>query len=55
MRRKGDKMLIIFVEPPSQRGQVFIRDGDDMWMYLPRSKKVMRVGTKDDFYGGRGF
>ncbi|MGI6650390.1 MAG: outer membrane lipoprotein-sorting protein [Firmicutes bacterium] len=52
MRRKGDKMLIIFVEPPSQRGQVFIRDGDDMWMYLPRSKKVMRVGTKDAFMGG---
>jgi outer membrane lipoprotein-sorting protein len=50
--RKDDKMLVIFLEPPSQRGQVFIRDGDDMWMYLPRSKKVMRIGAKDASMGG---
>ncbi|NLY91895.1 MAG: outer membrane lipoprotein-sorting protein [Firmicutes bacterium] len=50
--RKNDKMLVIFLEPPSQRGQVFIRDGDDMWMYLPRSNKVMRIGAKDALMGG---
>lgn len=50
--RKNDKMLVVFLDPPSQRGQVFIRDGDDMWMYLPRSKKVMRIGAKDASMGG---
>ena len=50
--RKNDKMLAIFLEPPGQRGQVFIRDGDNMWMYLPRSQKAMRIGAKDAFMGG---
>lgn len=50
--RKGNKMAAIFIDPPRQKGQAFIRDGDNMWMYLPRSKKILRIGAKENSMGG---
>jgi outer membrane lipoprotein-sorting protein len=50
--RREDKMVAIFLDPPIQKGEAFIRSGDDMWMYLPRSKKITRIGTKDTSMGG---
>lgn len=50
--RKEDKMLAVFLSPPIQKGQAFIRNGDDMWSFLPTSKKVIRIGAKDKSMGG---
>jgi outer membrane lipoprotein-sorting protein len=50
--RREDKMVAIFLDPPIQKGEAFIRSGDDMWMYLPRSKKVTRIGAKETSMGG---
>jgi len=50
--RKGDKVLIAIVAPAIQRGQAVIRNADDMWMYLPNSGKVLRIGAKEQSMGG---
>jgi outer membrane lipoprotein-sorting protein len=50
--RKDNKMAGVIVDPPKQRGQVFLRNGDDMWMYLPRSKKITRIGAKETSMSG---
>jgi outer membrane lipoprotein-sorting protein len=50
--RKGDKVLIAIAAPAIQRGQAIIRNMDDMWMYLPNSGKVLRIGAKEQSMGG---
>jgi len=50
--RKGNKMVGIIVDPPKQRGQIFLQNSDDMWMYLPKSKKITRIGAKESSMGG---
>lgn len=50
--RKEDKMIIFLTSPVSQKGEAVIRNGDDMWMYLPKSEKTLRVGAKDNSLGG---
>lgn len=50
--RKDDMLLAIFLSPPIQKEQKFLRNGDNMWMYLPRSKRVMRISAKERSMGG---
>jgi outer membrane lipoprotein-sorting protein len=50
--RKDDRLLAIFLSPPIQKEQKFLRNGDNMWMYLPRSKRVMRISAKERSMGG---
>ncbi len=50
--RKGDKVLIAITAPAIQRGQAVIRNTDDMWMYLPNSGRVLRIGAKEQSMGG---
>ena len=50
--RKGDRVLIAITAPAIQRGQAVIRNKDDMWMYLPNSGKVLRIGAKEQSMGG---
>ena len=50
--RKSDKVLVVITSPAIQRGQAIIRNADDMWMYLPNSGKVLRIGAKEQSLGG---
>ena len=50
--RKDDKFLVIFLTPPIQKGQKILRNGDEMWMYLQKSKRVMRISAKEKSMGG---
>lgn len=50
--RKGDRVLIAITAPAIQRGQAIIRNKDDMWMYLPNSGKVLRIGAREQSMGG---
>ena len=50
--RKGDKMLAVIKSPAIQKGQAFLRNGDNMWMFLPKSKRVTRIGAKETSMGG---
>ncbi len=46
------KMLITFDYPPREKGQAFLRSGDDMWMYLPGINKTLRIPQRGTFAGG---
>lgn len=50
--RSGDRQIVLVTAPAIQQGQVILRDRDDMWMYLPKSKRLMRVGAKENSLGG---
>jgi outer membrane lipoprotein-sorting protein len=50
--RKDEKVLIVILSPAIQKGQAIIRNEDDMWMYLPNSGKVLRIGAKEQSMGG---
>jgi outer membrane lipoprotein-sorting protein len=50
--RKDDKFLVIFLTPPIQKGQKFLMNDENMWMYLPKSKRVMRISAKEKSMGG---
>ena len=49
--RSGPRMLVLVRKPSIQRGQALLRDGDDMWLYLPASRKLSRVGSKEKSFG----
>src|SRR5512135_368898 len=34
--KKGrDKMIVLFLDPPSEKGRATLRVGDNMWLYIP--------------------
>jgi outer membrane lipoprotein-sorting protein len=45
-------MLIDFVFPPRDKGQAYLRVGDDMWLYLPSVNRTMRIPGREAFAGG---
>lgn len=48
------RALIRVTSPPREAGQAFLRDGDNLWLYVPRLKRVLRLppsGKTDRFLG----
>jgi outer membrane lipoprotein-sorting protein len=46
------KFRIWFLEPASVRGQEMLRQGDNLWVYLPTLKKPTRLASRESFQGG---
>ena len=42
LRGEGDRFRIWFTGPSSVAGQEMLREGDNLWVYLPRSVSVNR-------------
>ncbi len=44
---KGDKMLMRYIKPSSVKGQTFLllNNGDDIWMYFPRTRRVRKMAS----------
>jgi len=44
---KGDKMLMQYIKPKSVKGQSFLllNDGDDIWTYFPRTRRVRKMAS----------
>ena len=44
---KGDKMMIRYIKPTSVKGQTFLllNDGDDIWTYFPRTRRVRKLAS----------
>src|SRR5688572_17566332 len=38
-----------FVAPADDRGTEVLRDGDDMWTYMPNLKRALKVSAKQEF------
>ena len=53
MLKKGtDKFRVAFAEPAAVRGQEMLRQGDNLWVYMPNLKRAVRLANRDSFQGG---
>lgn len=49
--RKGEKMRMEFYEPAVEKGRRMLNDENNLWMYMPRTSKVMKLPLKQAFMG----
>lgn len=52
LKLENDKFRIWFDEPSAVKGQEMLRQGDNMWLYLPNLKRATRVASRENFQGG---
>ena len=52
LKSGDDKFRIWFQEPAAVRGQEMLRQGDNMWLYMPNLKRSVRMANRDNFQGG---
>lgn len=51
--KKGqDKMIALFLDPPSEKGRASLRLGDNMWLYIPNVGKPIRITSLQSVVGG---
>ena len=51
--KKGrDKMIVLFLDPPSEKGRATLRVGDNMWLYIPGVGKPLRITSLQSVVGG---
>ena len=51
--KKGrDKMAMLFLDPPSEKGRATLRIGDNMWLYIPNIGKPLRITSLQSVVGG---
>lgn len=49
--RKGNKMRMEFLEPAVERGRRMLNEETNLWMFMPRTSKVMKLPLKQAFMG----
>lgn len=47
-----DKLRAQFLEPASAKGQEMLRNGENLWLWMPNLKRAVRVASRDSFMGG---
>ncbi|WP_036384143.1 outer membrane lipoprotein-sorting protein [Muricauda sp. MAR_2010_75] len=50
--KKDDKLRLEIVKPNIEKDRRILNDGDNLWMYLPRSSKLIKIPYKQAFLGG---
>lgn len=51
--KKGrDKVIALFLDPPSEKGRATLRLGDNMWLYIPGVGKPIRITSLQSVVGG---
>ena len=51
--KKGqDKMVALFLSPASEEGRSTLRQGDNMWLYIPNVGKPIRITSLQSVVGG---
>jgi outer membrane lipoprotein-sorting protein len=51
--KKGrDKVVALFLDPPSEKGRATLRSGDNMWLYIPNVGKPVRITSLQSVIGG---
>jgi outer membrane lipoprotein-sorting protein len=51
--KKGrDKLVALFLDPPSERDRATLRLGDNMWLYIPNVGKPVRITSLQSVVGG---
>ncbi len=52
LKRDTDKFRLWFSEPAAVKGQEMLRNGENLWIYLPNLKRATRIASRDNFQGG---
>jgi outer membrane lipoprotein-sorting protein len=52
LKSGDDKLRSTFHEPTTAKGQEMLRNGDNMWLWMPNLKRTVRVASRDSFMGG---
>ena len=52
LKKGDDKFRASFAEPAAVRGQEMLRQGDNLWVYMPNLKRAVRMANRDSFQGG---
>lgn len=47
-----DKVRVSFSSPKSAVGQEMLRQGDNLWVYMPNLKRAVRLASRESFMGG---
>jgi outer membrane lipoprotein-sorting protein len=47
-----DRMRIWFTQPPAAQGHEVLRQGANVWIYVPNLKRATRVVSRESFRGG---
>ena len=51
--KKGrDRMVSLFLSPPTDEGRTTLRHGDNMWMYIPAVGRPLRITSLQTVVGG---
>ncbi len=52
LRGEGDRFRVWFQAPSSVAGQEMLREGDNLWVYIPNLKRPTRIANRESFQGG---
>lgn len=52
LKKGSEKFRLTFAEPAAVRGQEMLRQGDNLWVYMPNLKRAVRLANRDSFQGG---
>lgn len=52
VKKGNDKMLALFLDPPSEKGRATLRLADNMWLYIPDVGKPLRITSLQSVVGG---
>ncbi len=51
--KKGrDKVVALFLDPPSDKGRATLRQAENMWLYIPNVGKPVRITSLQSVVGG---
>jgi len=51
LKKGRDKIVALFLSPPSDKGRVTLRIGDNMWLYIPDVGKPLRITSLQSVTG----
>ncbi|MEJ2346985.1 MAG: outer membrane lipoprotein-sorting protein [Gammaproteobacteria bacterium] len=52
LKKGNDKVVALFLDPPSDKGRATLRLGDNMWLYIPNVGKPLRITSLQSVVGG---
>ena len=51
LKKGRDRILVLFLSPPSDKGRVTLRLGDNMWLYMPDVGRPIRITSLQSVTG----
>jgi len=52
VKKARDNVIALFLDPPSEKGRSSLRQGDNMWLYIPNVGKPIRITSLQSVIGG---